>query len=71
MRTLTFACERHFSLPVHRIYPMPAAERPTIRCGMNSLPQHPPPRLRAAQALLCTGTSPLYVRIEHIRPHAR
>ena len=39
MRTLTSACERPFSLPKHRTSPMLAAERPTIRWGMNSLPQ--------------------------------
>ena len=51
MRTLTSACERPFSLPKHRTSPMLAAERPTIRWGMNSLPQRTLPRLCVVQAL--------------------
>ena len=69
MRTLTSASERPFSLPTHRTTPMPAAERPTIRWGMNSLPQRTLPRLRAAQASPAAQShEPLYMRTTACSP---
>ena len=65
------ARERCVGLPLRHAHPMPAAERPTIRWRVNSLPQRNAPRLLAAHALLCCCTSPLPCDCEHARAHAR